>query len=333
VVNTPTRGIGNKTVETLRATARSSGMTLWQASAHILSTKELTARALNALTVFVNLIESMAVETKSTPLHEKIEYVIHESTLYAHYEKEKGEKGQARLENLDELVQAGSYFADESEKAGTAENEKDAIGDSGWDELSEFLSHAALEAGDAQGDEWDDCVQLMTLHSAKGLEFKNVFMCGVEEGLFPHHRSAEDPVRLEEERRLCYVGMTRAGDKLVITYAEKRRLYGEEIYPTPSRFIKEIPKQYLQQIRMQGEVSMPYANSAGSSSIGVKDRKSGCSINQTGIKLGQRVSHARFGDGVVLNYEGEGRHARVQVNFEMVGNKWLMVDYANLNLV
>ncbi len=338
VVNTPTRGIGNKTIETLRNTARSSGMTLWQACAHILSTKELTARALNALEVFMNLIESMATESSPMPLHEKIEYVIHESLLYAHYEKEKGEKGQARLENLDELVQAGNYFAAEFKKAAESSTDSDDAQtgtgsdidqNTNWDELSEFLSHAALEAGDAQADEWDDCVQLMTLHSAKGLEFKNVFMCGVEEGLFPHHRSADDSSRLEEERRLCYVGMTRAREKLVITYAEKRRMYGEEIYPTPSRFIKEIPTKFLQQIRMKGEVSMPFAKKTTKPVSAVREK----SINYTGIRLGQRVNHAKFGDGVVLNYEGEGRHARVQVNFEMAGHKWLMVDYANLSKI
>ena len=195
------------------------------------------------------------------------------------------------------------------------------------DELSAFLANAALEAGDSQGDEWDDCVQLMTMHSAKGLEFKNVFICGVEEGLFPHRLSAEDSVRLEEERRLCYVGMTRAGEKLVITYAEKRRLYGEETYPIPSRFIKEIPREYLQEIRMQGHASQPFTSAVKKKSNSVSG------VNCTGIKLGQRVTHNKFGDGVVLNYEGEGRHARVQVNFEMAGDKWLMVEYANLIMV
>ena len=326
VVNTPTRGIGNKTIETLRTTARSSGMTLWQAAAHLRSTQELTARALNALTGFMNLIEAMAEEADAMTLEQKIEYVIHESTLYVHYEKEKGEKGQARLENLDELVQAGSYFAAEAEKQGEASNGEP--GEDAWDELSEFLSHAALEAGEAQADEWDDCVQLMTLHSAKGLEFKNVFMCGVEEGLFPHHLSAEDPSRLEEERRLCYVGMTRACEKLVVTYAEKRRMYGDEIYPVPSRFIKEMPKKFMQQIRMKGEVSMPFAKTSVEESIADYNTNDG-----SGFNLGQRVSHAKFGEGVVLNYEGEGRHARVQVNFEMAGNKWLMVEYANLSVV
>ena len=187
------------------------------------------------------------------------------------------------------------------------------------DELSAFLAHAALEAGEQQANEWDDCVQLMTLHSAKGLEFKQVFMCGMEEGLFPHRLSSEDPNRLEEERRLCYVGMTRAMEQLTLCYAEKRRLYGDETYSRPSRFISEIPAELMEEVRMQGMVSQP-------SSL-FDDLDTDTSER---LKLGQRVFHQKFGEGVVLNYEGQGRHARVQVNFENTGSKWLVMEYANL---
>jgi DNA helicase-2/ATP-dependent DNA helicase PcrA len=195
------------------------------------------------------------------------------------------------------------------------------------DEMSAFLSHAALEAGDNQADEWDDCVQLMTLHTAKGLEFKQVFLCGVEEDLFPHRLSADDPVRLEEERRLCYVGMTRAMQRLTLCYAEKRRLYGDDKYTRPSRFIKELPPELVEEVRMQGYVAPAMSASAGSSyNSNIKEE------NDTGLNLGQRVLHQKFGEGVVLNYEGQGRHARVQVNFEGVGSKWLVMEYANLML-
>jgi len=190
------------------------------------------------------------------------------------------------------------------------------------DELSAFLSHAALEAGDNQADGSQDGAQLMTLHSAKGLEFPQVFLAGVEEGLFPHQMSLEEEGRLAEERRLCYVGITRARERLYLTHAETRRLYGNETYPHRSRFVSEIPAGLLEEVRMGGSVSYP-ASSAGSFSS-VQEPSVG------GMKLGQRVMHAKFGDGVVLNLEGQGAQARVQVNFDGLGSKWLMMEYANL---
>jgi DNA helicase-2/ATP-dependent DNA helicase PcrA len=314
IVNVPTRGIGSRTVEVIRETARNSGMSLWQAAYHLIEHKQLAARALNALQFFLQKIELMKKAIEGIPLHEQIEHVIHESGLIDHYKKEKGEKGRTRIENLDELINAGRNF---DEEAFEEEIEQADI-------LTAFLSHASLEAGEQQGDEWEDCVQLMTLHSAKGLEFKQVFLCGLEEGLFPHRLSIEEPGRLEEERRLCYVGMTRAMERLTLSYAEKRRLYGEEKFARPSRFVSEVPRDYLEEVRLGGSVSTPvYDGSYARVDNKVEDK-------DAPVKLGQRVFHQKFGEGIILNYEGQGRHARVQVNFEMAGSKWLVMEYANL---
>ena len=311
IVNLPTRGIGGQTVQTIRDAARSDGISMWQATYNLIEHKQLTARALNALQFFISKIEDMKQAINELILHEQIEHVIHESGLIDHYKKEKGEKGRNRIENLDELINAGKNF---DEEAFEEEIEQSDI-------LTSFLTHASLEAGERQGGESDDCVQLMTLHSAKGLEFKQVFLCGLEEGLFPHRLSVEEPGRLEEERRLCYVGMTRAMQKLVLSYAEKRRLYGEEKFARPSRFIGEIPKEYIEEIRLGGSVTTPMYDYATPEKI---------EDNEAPVKLGQRVFHQKFGEGVVLNYEGSGRHARVQVNFELEGSKWLVMEYANL---
>ena len=313
IVNVPTRGIGGRTVEAVRETARSDGMSMWQAAYHMIEHTQLSARALNALQFFIQRIEQSKKAIDGITLYEQIEHVIHESGLIDHYKKEKGEKGRTRIENLEELINAGRNF---DEEAFDEEIEQSDV-------LTAFLSHASLEAGERQGDEWDDCVQLMTLHSAKGLEFKQVFLCGLEEGLFPHRLSVEEAGRLEEERRLCYVGMTRAMERLIISYAEKRRLWGEEKFARPSRFISEIPSQYLEEIRLGGSVATPMYDSGYAKRAKVEDK-------DAPVKLGQRVIHKKFGEGIVLNYEGQGRHARVQVNFEMAGSKWLVMEYANL---
>lgn len=312
IVNTPTRGIGNRTLDAVRDYARTNGVSLWQAIHAVVDQKELPARATGALHTFIDLITRMENAIQGVTLYEQIEHIIHASGLLVHYQKEKGEKGLARVENLEELINAGRNFIDDAFQNEALEE---------MDPLSAFLSNAALEAGERQGGESDDCVQLMTLHSAKGLEFNHVFLCGVEEGLFPHRLSADDPARLEEERRLCYVGMTRARQKLMISYAEKRRLYGEETYARPSRFIKEIPSELVEEVRLQGTVTTPVFNKFESNSN---------DSNQ--LQLGQRVVHDKFGEGVVLNYEGSGKHARVQVNFDYEGSKWLMMEYANLRV-
>ena len=312
IVNTPARGLGTRTLDIIREQARAQDITLWQAASKLCEGAELSGRALNALTGFLALIRQLMTDMDSMTLYEKVEQVISRSGLIEHHKKEKGEKGEARVENLEELVNAARQF---SYEADAEEN---------LSELDSFLAHAALEAGDAQGDKFEDCVQLMTLHSAKGLEFPLVFLTGMEEGLFPSQRSVDDISKLEEERRLAYVGITRAMEQLYLTYAESRRLHGQENYPMPSRFIKEVPAELMQEVRLGTRVSRPVSSSYQSS---IKE------TSDSGFKMGQRVAHTKFGEGVVLNYEGSGAQARVQVNFASTGSKWLMLAYAKLEKI
>lgn len=314
VVNKPTRGIGARTVEMMRSYTRANACSMWRAAGAIAS-GDLNGRAANAVNAFMSLIERMARETRGLGLHDQVDHVIHVSTLLDFFKKDKGEKGETRVENLLELVSAAKSFEpDPAEEMAP---------------LDEFLSHAALEAGEGQADAWEDCVQLMTMHSAKGLEFPLVFMCGMEDGLFPHQRSLADPDGLEEERRLCYVGITRAKQTLYISYAEQRRLHGVDNYAQPSRFIAEIPDEYIEEIRPHVQVSRPLR----STSTMRRKNRSVAPGNELGIHLGQRVRHNKFGDGVILNCEGQGAHARVEVNFETAGTKWLVLSYANLDLM
>jgi DNA helicase-2/ATP-dependent DNA helicase PcrA len=318
VVNVPLRGIGERTIEQVRAHARAAGISLWRSAQALCASGELSGRAASALRAFLALIDKLDAETKELPLHELAEHVIRASELIAYHAKEKGERGQARVENLEELVTAARQF-EYSPEAQEAEMAP----------LPAFLAHAALEAGEAQADERSDAVQLMTLHSAKGLEFPLVFLAGMEEGVFPHSRSAEEPGRLEEERRLCYVGITRAQRQLYLTYAEQRRLHGIDRFESPSRFLSEIPAELVEEVRARTSTSRPSLPShatAGVPRAPVRDIPAG-------LRLGQRVSHPKFGEGVVLDYEGRGDHARVQVNFKRAGSKWLIVAYANLTAV
>lgn len=311
VVNTPTRGLGDKTLETIRRAARDRGCTMWEASLAMLDEQVLPGRAAGALSRFVELITALEDDTLEMPLHEQTDHVIKYSGLFAMYEQEKGEKSKARIENLEELVTATRQF----EKPEEAEE---------MSLLTAFLTHAALEAGEGQADEFEDAVQLMTLHSAKGLEFPLVFMVGVEEGMFPSQMSAEEAGRLEEERRLCYVGMTRAMQKLYITYAEMRRLYGQDKYHKPSRFIRELPETCLDEVRMKAQVSRP-SSSGRFSQTAVKEN-----FNETGFSLGSRVMHPKFGEGTIINFEGSGPQSRVQIAFNGEGIKWLVTAYARL---
>ncbi|MFY2510202.1 DNA helicase II [Vibrio pectenicida] len=311
IVNTPTRGLGDKTLETLRFAARDRGCTMWDASVALLEEKVLAGRAATALGRFVELINALEDDTCEMSLHIQADHVIKYSGLYAMYEQEKGEKSKARIENLEELVTATRQF----EKPEEAED---------MSLLTAFLTHAALEAGEGQADEFEDAVQLMTLHSAKGLEFPLVFMVGVEEGMFPSQMSVEEAGRLEEERRLCYVGMTRAMQKLYITYAEMRRLYGQDKFHKPSRFIRELPETCVDEVRMKAQVSRPTSSGRFSSKI-VKE-----SFNETGFSLGARVKHPKFGEGTIINFEGSGHQGRVQVAFNGEGIKWLVTAYAKL---
>ncbi|WP_257281854.1 MULTISPECIES: DNA helicase II [unclassified Endozoicomonas] len=306
VINIPTRGIGEKTVEKLRETARSQGLSLWGAIKSVVATSAMGGKAGHSLGAFVELIESLGISGDDLELGELADHVISVSGLIDHHQKEKGEKGRARVENLEELVTACSEF-DIDDIDQDEETEP-------MSPLDAFLAHAALEAGENQADAFTDSVQMMTLHSAKGLEFPLVFLAGLEEGLFPHKMSLEEG-NLEEERRLCYVGITRSMEKLYLTYAENRRLYGNDTMNRPSRFIREIPGELLQEVRLGGSITRP-----------VSVQKS-----DHGLALGQRVHHDVFGEGVVLNYEGEGSQARVQVNFDSEGSKWLMMAYANLS--
>lgn len=314
IVNMPARGIGESTLMALRECAKELGLSLWKTTQHLLKEHSLSARATTALAHFISLIENIIQATENLPLHELTEYVLMKSGLMAHHREDRSEKGLARVENLEELINATSQFVPDPEALSLSP-------------LAGFLSHVALETGEHQAEQHTDAVHLMTLHSAKGLEFPLVFLTGVEEGLFPHAMSSQQPLQLEEERRLCYVGMTRAMHKLYLTYAETRYLRGHEMRQRPSRFIREIPEKYLHEVRLRAKISRPVSFSttprAGSVSA---------ITNESGFSLGDRVRHANFGEGVVLSLEGSGNHARIQVKFKS-GVKWLVVSYAKLEVM
>ncbi|WP_349780296.1 DNA helicase II [Xanthomonas sp. WHRI 7065] len=317
-VNTPTRGIGDRTLDEVRRLARANALSLWEAA--MLSTQEntLAARARNALATFLSLVGQLHAETGDMELAERIDHVLMRSGLREHWAKESrsGLDSESRTENLDELVSVASRF--------TRPDDEDS---QGMTELVAFLAYASLEAGEGQAQAGEEGVQLMTLHSAKGLEFPIVFLVGLEDGLFPSARSLEESGRLEEERRLAYVGITRARQKLVLCYAESRRIHGQDNYNVPSRFLREIPRELLHEVRPKVQVSRTASLGAtrGGPVHGV--------VEAAPIKLGANVEHPKFGSGVVVDYEGAGAHARVQVQFDDVGAKWLVMAYANLTLV
>ncbi|MEO6966932.1 MAG: DNA helicase II [Rhodanobacteraceae bacterium] len=311
-VNTPPRGIGERTLDQLRRRGRADNTSLWDAARAELASTMLTARARNALSGFMTLIDGMARTFADITLAEQIEHAIAHSGLRDYYERDSRGNAESRVENLDELVNVASRFEPTPEDV-----------EAGLSELAAFLAHAALEAGEAQGDAGADCVQLMTLHSAKGLEFPIVFLVGLEEGLFPSNRSTEDASRLEEERRLAYVGITRAREKLILTHAESRRLHGSEMLARPSRFLNELPPGLLEEIRPRARITRPVYTPRDWGHATLED-------DSTPVKLGQRVRHASFGEGVVVSAEGNGAHARIQVKFADVGSKWLVAAYANL---
>ncbi|UUO23660.1 DNA helicase II [Colwellia sp. M166] len=312
VINTPTRGIGNQTLSLVRDAARSLECTLWQACQQMMKNEQLKGRSAKVIQQFINVIDQLEDDSNSLNLDQQANYVIQHSGLKAMYQAEKGERAEARIENLNELVTACQTFEVDPE----LEEEQSP--------LTAFLTHAALESGESQADEHESAVQLMTMHSAKGLEFPLVFIAGLEEGMFPSQQSVEDISRLEEERRLCYVGMTRAMQKLYLCHAESRRLYGQEKNHKASRFLRELPEECIEEVRLQSQVSRPKTKGRFSSTITLE------SFGNSGFKLGQNVRHKKFGDGVVLNYEGSGPQSRIQVNFADVGCKWLVVAYANL---
>jgi DNA helicase-2/ATP-dependent DNA helicase PcrA len=323
VVNLPARGIGTRTVDAIRETARAAGSSLWRAATD--APDAALGRAATALRAFLQLIESMSGAIASLPLYEQVDHVINASGLLSHHQKEKADRGEARVENLLELVSAARGFDPEGDVP----------------PLQSFLAHAVLESGEGQGTQAEDCVQMMTLHTAKGLEFPLVFLCGMEDGLFPHQRSLNDLESLEEERRLCYVGMTRAMRQLYFTYAEQRRLHGVDSYNAPSRFIQEVPPALMEEIRPRIRLSQVSGLDALSVAAARAVSFGGHAARQSvlseelgeGVRLGTRVRHGKFGEGTVLNIEGQGPHARVQVNFERQGSKWLMLQYANLEVM
>ena len=326
IINVPVRGIGGRTLDTIRNAARENGDSLWGSCVRCINESILSSRAANAVLALLELIDKLESDSSGMELHQKAEHVIVQSGLINHHEKEGGEKARSRIENLEELVNACSNFdaqeliADEDEGIDLTSNSF----------LKAFLDQASLDAGDTQASENDDAVQLMTLHSAKGLEFPLVFLAGMEEGLFPHKMSMDNIAGLEEERRLCYVGITRAKEKLYLSYAESRRLHGDVTLCRPSRFIKEIPSSLIDEIRLKSTIKR--MGSQNSTTTGNQVRGH-IDIPKTELSLGQRVLHGKFGEGVVLNYEGQGSNARVQVNFDSKGSKWLVLSYANLRVI
>ncbi|NGY06460.1 DNA helicase II [Solimonas terrae] len=346
-VNTPPRGIGATSVEKLRQLARENGVSLWSAATQ---GSAVLGRSGGNLQQFTGLIESLAAETRATALSRATERVIERSGLREHYRKEKGEQAEARLENLDELISATRAFEPRVTDAPLEDGETPPA-----DPLTEFLTHAALEAGERQAGPGEDCVQLMTLHSAKGLEFPVVFMVGMENGLFPHARSADEG-NLEEERRLCYVGITRARRQLYMSYAEMRRMHGVEQINAPSMFLKEIPPECIVETRPRAQIVRPafatrdygYGGGRGHDAVGerrgaygaryeaplqrtqLSTRAAGGGEGPNGLRLGQSVRHEKFGEGTVLSFDGDGERTRIEVRFKSSGTKWLMLSFANL---
>ncbi len=316
IVNVPTRGIGAQTVDVIRQQARGSNQSMHEAARLLVESEGLPGRARNAVAAFLDKMQQLRTAMQEQQLQQQVQEAIELSGLKDHYAKERGEKGQARIENLDELINAAREFAMQFEQADE------------MTPLAGFLAQAALESGTEQASEWEDAVQLMTLHSAKGLEFPRVFLCGMEEGLFPHSMSSEEPGRLEEERRLCYVGITRAREHLTLSYAEVRRLYGQESYQRPSRFLQEIPSELLNEVRGTQTTLRPMRSTPvhGMSHRAMHQ----AAAAEHGLNLGQRVAHPKFGEGTILDLEGDGKSARVQVKFREHGSKWLVLAYANL---
>ncbi len=313
VVNFPTRGIGNRTLESIQDISKQSGTSLWQATCSF----PPSGRAGAALSSFVSLIENIKLQTEGFNLPDLIEHVIESSGLIQHYQKER--EGQDRIENLKELVNASTTFVKEEVVVEEA-NEAEA---SEMDPLTAFLAHASLEAGDNQAQAGEDALQLMTVHSAKGLEFNSVFISGLEEGIFPHENSLNEQGGLEEERRLMYVAMTRARRRLYLSYSQISMINGQTSYNVESRFVEEIPSETLKRINSKDKEStntvMPR----------IPNRRMAATIG--GFRIGQQVSHPKFGIGVIVQADGNGQDAMVQVNFSHEGLKWLALEFAKLS--
>ncbi len=312
IVNVPARGIGEKTVSDIRKMAREKYISLWDSANYMLQEKLLASRAHKAVEQFCLLLEETRGNALTLDLPEQVIYILDASGLLEHYRNEKGQASVAKVENLEELVNAAREFeCDESEPLSP---------------LASFLSKASLDMGDKGSDDSKDEVQLMTLHAAKGLEFHTVFMCGMEESLFPSFRSAGDAKGLEEERRLCYVGMTRTMKKLYMTHAETRHIYGSQKSHRPSRFLREIPSEYTEDVGVRKKTIQ--SPNREMSDFGMTMP---VSTSEGGFELGQRIRHKAFGEGIILSFEGKGAHARVQVQFDEENeSKWLVLAYAKL---
>lgn len=322
IVNVPTRGIGERSLDMIRQTARANETSMWVAAQTVCKDNMLSARAVNAIQNFMLLISDIGDGAEGLPLYEQVDHAIQHSGLIPQYQKEPGEKGQARIDNLAELVTAARQF------------DPVVVPEESTTPLASFLAHAVLESGEGQADKYEDSVQLMTMHAAKGLEFPVVFIAGFEDQLFPSRFNQDDPTKIQEERRLCYVAMTRAMKKLFITHAEYRRLFGESKPHNVSRFLREIPEDTLEEVRMRANVSRPVVNQPGSRAQ-IRTTTSGHLETNQGktYRVGDQVNHQKFGDGTVINYEGAGDMARLQVRFADTGTKWLVAAYANLEKV
>ena len=307
-IHVPSRGVGEKTLAYIREQAKLKEVSLWSAVLDILKQDELTPRASNALKGFIHAFDQWQKVMPELSLSSLAMTIIEESGLLIHYTEKHKERADSKRENLMELVNAVEEFTRQNPEEGS---------------LVLFLTQAALEAGEWQAHEHEVHVQLMTLHAAKGLEFPMVFMIGMEEGLFPSQMSMDEPGRLEEERRLCYVGMTRAMEKLYLCYAEVRRQYGREQYHRPSRFLAELPMELVHAIRPRSNNTFKSQTASFSPPVDTN----------APFRIGQTVSHAHFGSGVVLAMEGQGSNMRIQVRFNQHGAKWLVLAYAKLTAV
>lgn len=330
-LSTPSHGVGATSLEKLRLAARDSASSLWATARRDAA---LLGRTAGALGKFLDKVDSLSAQTAELALGKLIDAVVAQSGLRDHYARDKSDQAEGRLENLDELVSAARSFERPEEE--------------GVDPLSAFLAHAALEAGEGQAAAGEDSVQLMTLHAAKGLEFPVVFMVGMENGLFPSMRAVEEG-NLEEERRLCYVGLTRARQHLYLSYAEIRRLHGVEQVAAPSQFLKEIPPDCLVELRPRAGVLRPpsfgqaretpraggyggssYGGGAGSAAAARRPATAATTSGYGGLRLGQRVAHDKFGEGTILSFEGEGERAQVEIRFRESGIKRLVLGMAKL---
>ena len=322
VVNFPTRGIGARSIEVLQDAAKANNCSLWQAATH------LQGKSSQSVGAFIRLIDSMREATKGLPLPEVTEHVLHASGLLAHYKNEKD--GADRVENLEELINAATNFLQE-EAIDVPVNEDGAPGEATTiDPLAAFLAHASLEAGENQALEGADALQMMTVHSAKGLEFNVVFITGLEEGLFPHEQSVNEVDGLEEERRLMYVAITRARQRLYFSFSQNRMLHGQTRYNIASRFFDEIPKELLKWLTPRLGRQMGEAAWAAAAPTSRMDAAKASSRGELPFRIGQSVVHAKFGQGVVVSAEGSGNDAKLQINFGRQGMKWLALAYAKL---